>query len=143
MKDLKYQAGNAEYIKQELLKLDASKAWRLSISEWKPKRSQPANRVYQSWYPAISNQMALTVNEATRYVKFHFGLPILFANKDFGFIIRDGLESKGFFNVEYERQLVYMDKLPVTRLFTTEMHNKLRDDLQHFFGQQGLSLEYK
>ena len=29
------------------------------------------------------------------------------------------LDNKGFFQVSYERQLEYMDKMPVTRLFTT------------------------
>lgn len=142
MKDVKYNHGNIDFITQELRKLDKSKGWRISVTPWNDKRSDTANRVYQSWYPEISDHMALTIPEATRYVKLMFGLPILFSNKDFGAIIHQGLESKGFFNVEYERQLAYMDKLPVTRLFTTKMHNKLRDDLQYFFGQQGLDLNY-
>lgn len=140
---MKYTAGNIAYINQELLKLDQTKAWRLTITPWKSKRSLPANAVYNSWYPAISDHMALTIPEATQYIKLTFGLPILFSNKDFGGIVYSGLDSKGFFQVSHERQLQYMDKMPVTRLFTTEMHNKLRDDLQYFFGQQGLALEYK
>ena len=119
------------------------KSYRVSVVEWKGKRSIKANAVYQSWYPAISESLTMTTPEAIRYVKFTFGLPILFSNKDFGGIIHAGLDAKGFFQVSYERQLEYMDKMPVTRLFTTEMHNKLRDDIQYFFGQQGLALEYE
>ena len=115
----------------------------LNITKREKKRSIPANSVYQSWYGPISDHMAITSNEATRYVKFTFGLPILFANKDFGGVWLCGLENKGFFQISYERQLEYMDKMPVTRLFTTPMHNKLRDELQYFFGQQGLALEYE
>lgn len=127
----------------ELLAKNPSQGYFLNITKREKKRSTSANAVYQSWYAPISDHMALTIPEATRYIKFHFGLPILFNNKDFGGVIHTGLDSKGFFQVDYERQLEYMDRLPVTRLFTTEMHNKLRDDIQYFFGQQGLSLEYE
>ena len=143
MKDLQYKAGSGDYIKQELSKLDQSKSWRLKITPWEKNRSTSANAVYQSWYKPISDHIAMTIPEATRYIKLTFGLPILFSNKDFGGVIYSGLDNKGFFQVSYERQLEYMDKMPVTRLFTTEMHNKFRDDIQHFFGQQGLSLEYE
>jgi hypothetical protein len=140
---MKYSAGNLKYINQELLKLDQSKEWRVTVTPWKEKRSVKANSAYQSWYSPISDHLAMTIPEATRYVKLTFGLPILFSNKDFGGIVHTGLDNKGFFQVSYERQLQYMDKMPVTRLFTTKMHNKLRDDLQYFFGQQGLALEYE
>ena len=52
--NLKYTGSNLAYINQELLKLEQGKSWRLSVTEWKKKRSLPANRAYQSWYPAIS-----------------------------------------------------------------------------------------
>jgi len=137
----------AEVYKQAdaLLASNPSQGYFLNITKREKKRSNPANSVYQSWYGPISDHMALTINEATRYVKLTFGLPILFSNKDFGFVIRDGMELNGFFNLDYERQLELMDedKIPVTRLFTTPMHNKLRDDLQYFFGQQGLALDYE
>ena len=127
----------------ELLIKNPSQGFYVNITKREKKRSIPANSVYQSWYSPISDHLAMTIPEATRYIKLTFGLPILFSNKDFGGVICTGLDSKGFFHVSYERQLEYMDKMPVTRLFTTEMHNKLRDDIQHFFGQQGLALEYE
>ena len=142
MKDIKATASNFDFIIQELRKQDFSKPQRIRVTPWVESRGLSANKVYQSWYPMISDHLAMTIPEATRYIKLTFGLPILFGNTDFGGIIHDGLTRKGFFNVSYERQLVYMDKLPVTRLFTTKMHNKLRDDLQYFFGQQGLDLNY-
>ena len=115
----------------------------MNVTKREKKRSISANAVYQSWYSPISDHLAMTIPEATRYIKLTFGLPILFSSKDFGGVIHTGLEVKGFFQVSYERQLEYMDKLPVTRLFDTEMHNKLRNDLQVFFGSQGLALEYE
>ena len=127
----------------DLLTKNPSQGFYVNITKREKKRSIPANSVYQSWYGPISDHLAMTIPEATRYIKFHFGLPILFSNTDFGTVIHAGLESKGFFHINYERQLEYMDKMPVTRLFTTEMHNKLRDDIQYFFGQQGLALEYE
>ena len=146
MKNVRFSlTTKAEVYKQidALLASNPSQGYFLNITKREKKRSNPANSVYQSWYGPISDHMALTINEATRYVKLTFGLPILFGNKDFGFVVRDGMESNGFFNLDYERQLELMDKIPVTRLFTTPMHNKLRDDLQYFFGQQGLALEYE
>ena len=126
-----------------LLTENPSQGFYVNITKREKRRSITANAVYQSWYSPISDQLAMTIPEATRYIKLTFGLPVLFSNRDFGGVIHAGLDSKGFFQVSYERQLEYMDKMPVTRLFTTEMHNKLRDDLVHFFGQQGLALEYE
>ena len=126
-----------------LLAKNPSQGYYLNITKREKKRSIPANNVYQSWFVPISDHMGLMIPEAIRYVKLTFGLPILFSNKDFGFVLRDGMESNGFFNLDYNIQPKAMDKIPVTRLFTTQMHNKLRDDLQYFFGQQGLSLEYE
>ena len=148
MKNKPITLTSRRYVYQEIDKLlmaNPDKKYLIDIVEQskRKKRSLSANAVYQSWYGAISDHLAMTIPEATRYIKLSFGLPILFSNADFGGVVHSGLDSKGFFQVSYERQLEYMEKLPVTRLFTTKMHNKLRDDLSHFFGQQGLALEYE
>ena len=143
MADLKLTNSNMEFITQELRKLDLSYDWRLSTSKWEKKRSVPANKAYQGWYPAMSDILALTIPETTRYIKLTFGLPILFSNEYMGEVIWEGLNAKGFFQLSYEGQLIQMDKTHVTRLFDTKMHNRLRDDLQCHFGSMGLNLEYK
>lgn len=146
MKDLKVSIDNKKYAYQELDKFLAKhpqKHFRLSTTPWVEKRSLSANRAYQAWIPAISDFMALTIPEATRYIKLNFGLPILFADDYMGPLIGEGLLAKGYFQLSYEQQLNEMEKLPVTRLFDTKMHNKLRDDLQSYFGSMGLSLDYK
>lgn len=122
---------------------EPSSKWRLSVKPWTKKRSLPANKVYQSWIPAISDELALTIPETTRYIKLTFGLPILLADPYMGNLIGEGLAAKGFFQLSYEDQLLEMERLPVTRLFDTKMHNRLRDDLQNYFGILGLNLEYK
>lgn len=122
---------------------EPSSKWRLTVKPWTNKRSLPANAVYQTWYPAMADELAMTLPEATRYIKYTFGLPILFADEYIGPIIGEGLNSKGFFQLSYEDKLMEMEKLPVTRLFDTKMHNRLRDDLQNHFGLLGLNLEYK
>ena len=131
------------FIIQALEKLDLNQPKRLVISEWNSKRSIPANKAYQAWIPAISDELALTIPEATRYIKLTFGLPILLADDYMGNLIGEGLAKKGFFQLSYEDQIVEMERLPVTRLFDTKMHNRLRDDLQNYFGSMGLNLEYK
>ena len=146
MKDLKLSASTISYVKQEQEKLVASdntKVWRVSFSEWKEKRSIRANKAYQGWIPAIADEMALTIPEATRYIKFTFGLPILLADDYLGPLIGEGLTAKGFFQLDYKNQLLEMERLPVTRLFDTKMHNRLRDELQRFYGNMGLILDYK
>ena len=122
---------------------EPSSKWRLTVKPWTKKRSLPANKVYQSWIPVISDELALTIPEATRYIKLTFGLPILLADEYMGPIIGEGLAAKGYFQLSYEDQLLEMERLPVTRLFDTKMHNRLRDDLQNFFGNMGLNLEYR
>ena len=117
--------------------------YRLTLTKWTKKRSISANKVYQAWIPAISDELALTIPEATRYIKLTFGLPILLADDYMGRLIGEGLNAKGFFQLSYEQRLIEMERLPVTRLFDTKMHNRLRDDLQHHFGLLGLDLGYK
>ena len=143
MKPLQLTNSNMEFIVRELRKLDLSQPKRIVISEWNKKRSLPANKVYQAWIPAISDVLALTIPEATRYIKLTFGLPILLADDYMGNLIGEGLAKKGFFQLSYEDQMIEMERLPVTRLFDTKMHNRLRDDLQNYFGSVGLNLEYR
>ena len=119
------------------------KKFRLNLVEVKPGRSLSANRAYQSWIPAISDILALTIPETTRYIKFTFGMPILLADEYMGTLIGEGLNAKGYFQLSYEQQMLEMERLPVTRLFDTPMHNRLRDDLQNHFGAMGLDLDYK
>ena len=143
MKPLQLTNSNMQFIIQELRKLDLSQPKRIVISEWNKKRSLPANKAYQAWIPAISDVLALTIPEATRYIKLTFGLPILLADDYMGNLIGEGLAKKGFFQLSYEDQMLEMERLPVTRLFDTKMHNRLRDDLQNYFGSVGLNLEYR
>ncbi|MCJ8293790.1 MAG: hypothetical protein MJK15_05220 [Colwellia sp.] len=119
------------------------KKFRLNIVEVKTGRSLSANRAYQSWIPEISDILALTIPEATRYIKLTFGMPILLADEYMGPLIGEGLNAKGYFQLSYEQQMIEMESLPVTRLFNTKMHKRLRDDLQNHFGAMGLNLDYK
>ncbi len=146
MKDYRLKISTLSDAKQKLTELfakDPSAEFRLTAIKWVNKRSIPANKVYQAWIPAISDEMALTIPEATRYIKLTFGLPILLADDYIGPLIGEGLQAKGFFQLSYEDRMLEMERLPVTRLFNTKMHNKLRDDLQHYYSAMGLNLEYK
>ena len=127
----------------ELFQSNPNGKFKGSVVEFKKKRSIPANKVYQAWIPSIADELALTIPEATRYIKLTFGLPILLADDYMGPLIGEGLSAKGFFKLSYEHRMLEMERLPVTRLFDTKMHNKLRDDLQNYFGNMGLNLEYK
>ena len=127
----------------ELLTSNPGQDWTLTVVEKNDKRSIPANRAYQAWIPAISDELALTIPEATCYIKLNFGLPILLSNEYFNDLIGDSLRDKGFFELSYEDRMRHMLRLPVTRLFDTPMHKRLRDDLQNHFGAMGLILDYR
>ncbi|MAO21776.1 MAG: hypothetical protein CMJ25_13595 [Phycisphaerae bacterium] len=127
----------------KFLSENLQKKFRLTLVEVNSKRSLSANRAYQAWIPAISDVLALTIPETTRYIKLTFGMPILLSDDYLGPIIGEGLNAKGYFQLSYEQQMNEMERLPVTRLFDTKMHNRLRDDLQNYFGAMGLNLEYK
>ena len=128
---------------KEGLSANPSQDYTLTVVEKSEKRTLSANRAYQSWIPAISDQLALTIPEATCYIKRNFGLPILLAHEYMGPLIGEGLNANGYFQLSYEQQMLEMLKLPVTRLFDTPMHNRLRDELQSYFGAMGLDLDYK
>ena len=128
---------------QELVAGNPSNAFSVKVSDYSSKRSLPANRAYQAWIPSIADELAMTIPEATCYIKRNFGLPILLADDYLGPLIGEGLNAKGYFQLSYEQQMFEMIKLPVTRLFDTKMHNRLRDDLQNHFGAMGLILDYK
>jgi len=127
----------------ELLVSKPGQDWTLTVVEKSDKRSIPANRAYQAWIPAISDELAMTIPEATCYIKRNFGLPILLADEYMGNLIGEGLQAKGYFQLSYEQQMIEMIKLPVTRLFDTPMHKRLRDDLVYHFGAMGLNLDYR
>ena len=145
-KNLKLTLTKLADVTQELQKLvvgNPGKVFSVKVSDYSSKRSLSANRAYQSWIPSIADELALTIPEATCYIKRNFGLPILLADDYLGPLIGEGLSAKGYFQLSYEQQMFEMIKLPVTRLFDTKMHNRLRDDLQHHFGAMGLILDYK
>ena len=106
-------------------------------------RSLASNKAYNAWIPEIGDLLAVTSKEATRIVKLEFGVPILLADNYLGNLQGPGMEKMGFFQWNREQQLLEMDRLPVTRLFTTTMHKRMRDDIQRHYGNMGLELSYK
>ena len=105
-------------------------------------RGKNANKAYQAWIPLIADELAMTRQEATRYLKHSFGLPILFEHEYLGPLIGNGLQVTGYFKKELNEQLLEMDKLPVTRLFDSKMHTEYRNQIQNYFGSVGLKLDY-
>ena len=85
-------------------------------------RSVSANKAYYGWFPAIADMLAVTTKEATRIVKLEFGVPILLADNYLGHLFGPGMERMGFFQMSEAQQLIEMDRLPLTRVFTTAMH---------------------
>lgn len=128
---------------KELLVANPGQDYVLNVVEKNERRTLAANRAYQAWIPAISDVLGLTIPEATCHIKLNFGLPILLADDFMGKLIGEGLQANGYFQLGYEEQMKLMLKLPVTRLFDTPMHKRLRDDLQNHFGAMGLQLDYK
>lgn len=133
---------------QSLLSANVGSRFFVNITVKQKKRSLPANSIYYVWLPDISDKMALTKPEARRYIKLEFGIPILFSTpvdemtaKVYALFY--SLGKSGFFTWPYDEQLVEMDSREVTSLMNTKQHSQMREQMQHFYGVQGLVLDYQ
>jgi hypothetical protein len=144
MKDPKLNLNTLPFVIQEVTKLaQTGKEYRVSFSDWKAKRSLPANAAYYAWLPAISDFIAMTVPETRNVIKLDFGIPIVLSDEQIGVRFGEALNRKGFFGWSREMQIAEMEFLQVTSLMNTKQHHQMRDNIQIHFGMMGLSLDYK
>lgn len=141
--DLKVNINSIGLLIKRLWDLDLTKDWRITIKLWSKKRTLSANAQQHVWYKQISDFMNCDVREAGNSCKLDFGLPILLNDAVMGVKVDFVLKKIGFYSMAREQQINVMDLIQVTSLFSTKQHNQYRDQMQMFYHNAGLSLEYK
>ena len=105
------------------------------------KRSLPANAQQHVWYKAISDYTGEDVKTSGNRMKRDIGLPILLTG-EYGEKVSWMLDKIDFYSRSDNQQVSMIDLIPVTSLFTSKMHTLYRDNMQAFWREQGLNLEY-
>jgi len=130
------------YINQELLKLDLSTPKRLAISDWDKARGLSQNALSHVYYKIVADSCGMFEDEVKADCKIQFGLPILFKSKtEYAYDLAEDLELIGFWSMNSEQQRKKIKKYKVTSVFKTKEMNKYIENMQHFFGVQGICLE--
>jgi len=124
-------------------KLPLHRPVELIIREASKKRTLTANAQQHVWYKKISEFTHCDIRTAGNSCKLDFGLPILLADAEAGRRINFVLKGFNFFSMTREQQINVMDLFAITSLFSTKQHNEYRDNIQMYYFEQGLSLEYQ
>lgn len=145
MKNFKLTVNNAKYFVQEVYRLLKSQCeYEVNIREWSDKRSLPANAVCHTWYPVIAEYIGSDILTVKCRSKIDFGLPILLNNgSEYSDTIIYILKELNFWNLMYEDQERLISGFKVTSEMNTKECNLYRDNLQAYWQQNGLILEYK
>lgn len=115
----------------------------VQFKKYSGKRSLSANAQQHVWYKDIAEHEQCDVRFTGNKCKLLFGLPILLADEVLGPKIDFVLKRIGFYEMTYEQQINVMDIIQVTSLFKTKQHNEYRDNLQQYYADHGLYLEYQ
>ena len=128
-----------------LAELSKADKWPLKVTVKEAgKRSLDANSLQHVWYRQIADFTGETKERAENFCKLEFGLPILLSRGDkVAEMISVTLERIRFLEWRsHEMQVDYMSLFMVTRLMSAKEHKKYRDDIQFFYSEKGLYLDY-
>lgn len=145
MKDFCLTQGNIGYFVTEVYKLlTQPKKYRVNIVEWREKRSLSANSQTHIWYPIIAEHIGSDAKTVKSRSKIDFGLPILLgSDSEYSKVLGYILEKANFYKMSYEQQEKFISVVKVTSEMSTPECNQYRDNLQAYWMQNGLILEYK
>lgn len=139
IRNFKLSKGTCLLLGKKLVELLASgDEYCVNVTKWS-KRSREANAVQHVWYKAISEHTGEDIKTVECRCKRDFGLPILFAS-DKG-VVQSWL-LKDLHRLSDEQQLKVIAVTAVTRDFTSSEHKQYRDNIQSFWNQNGLFLDY-
>ncbi len=126
----------------EILKIiKPGKVYRITIAEYK-KRSLSANSQQFVWYKAISEYTGEDIKTVECRCKRDFGLPILLADEQNGMVQGWILDKLNFHSRSDEQQFKIIAAMAVTSTFSSKQHNQYRDNMQSFYNQHGISIDY-
>lgn len=99
-------------------------------------RNLDQNALAHIWFMQIADFMGMTPIQAKAWCKLHIGVPILRAESD-DFRVKYDRTIKP---LPYETKLELMEWFPVSSLMKVGQFARYTEDIQHHFGQKGLSL---
>lgn len=141
IKNFKLNRGSIKSLVTQIADLVLTgKEFSVNITEW-GKRSLPANAVQHVWYKAISEHTGEDLKTVECRCKRDFGLSILLDGKH-GTVNGWMLDQCKFETLSDDRQLKIIGAMAVTSTFTPKQHNQYRDNIQSFWNQNGLFLDY-
>ena len=120
-----------------------NKRYRVSIKEWSDKRKLPANAVQHVWYKQIADKLGHDAREAGNMCKLDFGVPIILSDDKLGSKLGFILNKIGFHQMTREQQIGVMDFIQITSIMSTSQHKQYREDIQVYYNNNGLNLEYR
>lgn len=115
--------------------------YQLILKKGKP-RSLDANAQVHVWCKRLSEDTGEDLKTTFNRVKRDFGIPIMLDDAEYGKMLAWTLNKWGFHDMKDAHQLKLMDLMPVTRLMSTSQHNQLRDNMQAYYREQGIELNY-
>lgn len=141
---MKYKAGNLPYINQELLKLDQSKEWRLTVTPWKEKRGLSANGVQHVWYDQIAKHFGDRLSiDVKSFCKDALGLPILVNSVEHGDKIEFLLCKLDYYRHSHESKMKLIQCLEITSLFNTAESKTYMEQMIFYWNENGVPIKFK
>jgi hypothetical protein len=141
---MKYSAGNLPYINQELLKLDQSKEWRVTVTPWKEKRGITANNQQHLWYGQIAKYYGdRTALDVKNFCKAEIGLPLLLSSTLHGDKIGFLLAKLDYYRHGHESKLKLIQCLEVTSLFSTAESKQYMEQMIYYWNGQDVNIKFK
>lgn len=121
---------------------NGEQSFKVTVSQWEDNRSLDANAQAWVWFNAISQHTGEDLKTVHCRVKRDFGLPIILADESKAAVIRYIMDKTGFERMNDGQQLKMVDAMQITSQMTTKQHAQMRDNLQSYWRDNGLLLEY-
>lgn len=129
---------------QQLETMDLTTAKRLTIVEWKGKRSITMNNQQHLFYGQIAkwygDRSALDVKNSCKDM---FGLPILHNSSHSCESIEYVTAGLDYYKGSHERRMKLIQCISVTSLFNTAESKRYCDDMIYYFNDIGCPIKYK
>ncbi len=142
MKNFRLTAGFRSHVIQQIQEMDLTEPKRLDIVPWKGKRGLSSNALSWVWYKIIGDEIGMTTEETHQNCKIQFGLPILFkSGSDYAHSVSLLLDGVSFWSLSIVNQWRAIAPIAVTSKFNTKEMSQYLEDIQTFYGIQGITLE--
>jgi len=124
--------------------MDLTNPKRLTITEWKGKRSISMNAQQHLFYAQIAefcgDRSALDVKNDC---KDKFGIPILLNNPDYGHKLEFLLDRLNYYKYQQEGKMKLIQCLAITSELNTKESKEYCDNMIYYFNDVGCPIKYK